>query len=87
MELVQWTLKIFWFLTIYSVLQPVPASGKDLERFHSKDYVSCLQKAEENENEEDFEKLLEEFGIGIVLFKRLSVFEVTGLNMLQESCL
>ncbi|XP_046847853.1 histone deacetylase 8-like isoform X3 [Xenia sp. Carnegie-2017] len=47
-----------------SVLQPVPASGKDLERFHSKGYVSCLQKAEENENEEDFEKLLEEFGIG-----------------------
>ena len=38
--------------------------AKDLTKFHSKDYIACLQKAEA---QDEIDEHLEEFGIGVCL--------------------
>ncbi|CAB3987103.1 histone deacetylase 8-like [Paramuricea clavata] len=46
-----------------SIVQPEAATFKELAKFHSKDYITCLQKADDCD-EHDVEESLEEFGIG-----------------------
>ena len=51
-------------IQISSIVQPEAATFKDLAKFHSKDYITCLQKADDCD-EDDVEESLEEFGIGM----------------------
>lgn len=47
-----------------SIVEPLPATAKDLARFHSGDYVKCLQKADCDEDDDNSIEYLLKFGLG-----------------------
>ena len=52
---------------INRVVNPVPASPRELRDFHSKDYVGCLQRLASGTVDDEE---LEEFGLGASLCKK-----------------
>ena len=60
-------------------MQPQAATFKDLVKFHSKDYITCLQKTEDCSHE-DVEENREEFGIGVYILALLSSTESIHQN-------
>jgi len=50
---------------VYSVVSPTAASDRELRLFHSAEYLDCLQRISQLDDDEKFADSLEEFGLGM----------------------
>ena len=63
-------------LTLFSIVKPQKATVKDLMKFHSKNYIQCLQKADKITSEDEdseSEECMVEHGIGNRYFVVLKI--------------